>query len=125
VKVNYTLPGHQPEVDVGKDLVESFDAPFKSRLQAFERRQPVAWRELLGLNRTPPDPSQVPPLPDSGQMADAAALRQQWRELVSRHGGFSEWQSSPEPVRRMMTLLESYQKQADQLFSRGLSGGED
>jgi hypothetical protein len=30
-------------------------------------------------------------------------------------------QNSPEPVRRMLQLLQAYQKQSDDLFSRGVS----
>ncbi len=122
MKINYTLPGYRPETDLGKDLVESFDSPFKSRMQAFEQRQPVGWKELLGLNVMPPDPSQlVQPQSGSSGVVDAAVLRQQWRDLMSRHGGEHELQSSPEPVRRMLELLESYQRESDGLFSRGIS----
>jgi hypothetical protein len=122
LKINYTLPGYQPETDVSRDLVESFDSPFKNRMQAFEQQQPVGWKELLGLNLMPPDPSQVAqPQSQSSGFVDAAVLRQQWRDFMSRHGGAEELQNSPEPVRRMLELLESYQKDSDDVFSRGVS----
>lgn len=122
MKVNYTLPGYRPEVDVSRDLVESFDSPFKNRMEAFEQRQPVGWKELLGLNRLPPDPSQIAqPQSQWSGITDAAILRQQWREFLNRHGGPEELQNSPEPVRRMLELLQSYQKGSDRVFSRGVS----
>ena len=125
MKINYTLPGYRPETGVGNDVVELFDSPFKNRMEAFERRQPIAWRELLGLNRKASDPSQIAQ-PESafGESPDATSVRQQWRALLRRHGGFDEWRSSPAPVRRMLALLESYQKESDRLFSRGLSERE-
>ncbi len=122
MKVNYTLPGYRPEVDVSRDLVESFDSPFKNRMEAFEQQQAVGWKELLGLNQPPPDPSQVAqPHSQSSGVTDAALLRQQWRDCLSRHGGAVELQDSPEPVRRMLELLQSYQKECDDIFSRGVS----
>ncbi len=125
MKINYTLPGFQPENDVSKDLVGSFDSPFKNRMQAFERRQPVAWRDLLGLNQTPPDPSHIaPPETQPGSVSQSAALRQQWRELLGRHAGAAEMASAPPAAQRMLTLLQQYQKDSDGMFSRGLSEAE-
>ena len=125
MKINYTLPGYRPETDVGKDVVESLDSPFKNRMQAFEQRQPVSWKELLGLNLMPPDPSQVAqPQSAYSRVADPAALRQQWRDLLNRHGGAEELQNSSEPVRRMLELLQSYQKDSDTVFSHGVSEAE-
>lgn len=122
MKISYTLPGYQPETDVSKDLVESFNAPFKNRMEAFEQQQPVGWKELLGLNQGSPDPSQVAePHSQSSGVRDAAAYRQQWRDCLSRHGGADEMENSSEPVRRMLELLKGYQKQSDDLFSRGVS----
>lgn len=122
MKVNYTLPGYRAEVDVSRDLVESFDSPFKNRMEAFEQQQPVGWKELLGLNQLPPDPSQVAqPYSQSSGVTDPALLRQQWRDFLSRHGGAEELQNSPEPVRRMLELLQRYQKESDDVFSRGVS----
>lgn len=122
MKINYTLPGYRPETDVSKDLVESFDSPFKDRMQAFAQPQPVGWKELLGLNLMPLDPSQVAqPQSQSSGVADAALSRQQWRDFLSRHGGTEELQNAPEPVRRMLELLQSYQKESDEVFSRGVS----
>ena len=125
MKINYTLPGYQPETGVGNNLVELFDSPFKNRMHVFERRQPVDWRELLGINRTAPDPSQIAqPESASGESPDATSVGQQWRALLRRHGGLDELRNSPMPVRRMLALLESYEKESDILFSRGLSEGE-
>ena len=125
MRINYTLPGFRPETDVAKDLVDSFDSPFKNRMQAFEQRQPVGWKELLGLNATPPDPAQVAqPQSAYSRVSDPATLRQQWRAFLSRHGGPEELQSSSGPVRRMLELLQSYQREADALFSRGVSEAE-
>ncbi len=122
MRINYTLPGYRPETDVAKDFIESFDSPFKNRMQAFEQQQPVGWKELLGLDLMAPDPSQVAqPQPPSSGAADAAVLRQQWRDLLSRHGGAEEFQNSSEPVRRMLELLERYQRESDGVFSRGVS----
>jgi len=122
LRINYTLPGYRPETDVAKDLVESFDSPFKNRMQAFEQQQPVGWKELLGLDLMAPDSSQVAqPQPAPRGAADAAALRQQWRDLLSRHGEAEEFQNSPEPVRRMLELLERYQRESDRVFSLGVS----
>ena len=122
MKVNYTLPGYRPEIDVSKDMVESFDSPFKNRMEAFEQRQPVGWKELLGLNHLPPDPSQVAqPQSRSAGVVDASVLRQQWRDFMTRHGSTEELQNSSEPVRRMLDLLRNYQKESDDLFSRGVS----
>lgn len=122
MKINYTLPGYRPETDVARDMVESFDSPFKNRMQAFEQQQPVEWKDLLGLNQMPPDPSQlVQPQWESGGVTDTSALRQEWRDILSRHGGTEEMQNSSEPVRRMLQLLESYQREADGVFSRGVS----
>jgi hypothetical protein len=122
LKINYTLPGYRPETDVAKDLVESFDLPFRNRMQAFEQRQPVSWKELLGLDLMPPDASQVAqPQSEASGIADAAALRQQWRDFLIKHGGAEELQNSSEPVRRMLELLESYQRESDSMFSRGVS----
>jgi hypothetical protein len=125
LKINYTLPGYRPETDVARDLVESLDSPFKNRMQAFEQRPPVSWKELLGLNLMPPDPSQVAhPQSSYSRVVDAAALRQQWRDLLTRHGGAEELQDSSEPVRRMLELLQTYQKESDALFSCGVSEAE-
>ncbi|HEX4772170.1 MAG TPA: hypothetical protein VH351_15145 [Bryobacteraceae bacterium] len=122
MKVNYTLPGYRPEVDVSRDLVESFDSPFKNRMEAFEQQQPVGWKELLGLDQMPPDPSQIAqPDSQSSAVADPALLRQQWRDLLSRHGTAEELQNSPEPVRRMLELLQAQQQESDDVFSRSVS----
>jgi hypothetical protein len=122
LKINYTLPGYRPEVDVSRDLVESFDSPFKNRMEAFEQQQPVGWKELLGLNQMPPDASQAgQPQSQGGGVADPARLRQQWRDVLSRHRSAEELQNSPEPVRRMLQLLHTYQKDSDDVFSRGIS----
>jgi hypothetical protein len=122
LKVNYTLPGYRPEVDVSRDLVESFDSPFKNRMEAFEQQQPVGWKELLGLDQMPPDPSQIAqPDSQSSAVADPALLRQQWRDLLSRHGTAEELQNSPEPVRRMLELLQAQQQESDDVFSRSVS----
>lgn len=122
MKINYTLPGYRAETDVAKDLVESFDSPFKNRMQAFEQQQPVGWKELLGLNQMPPDPSQVAqPQGESSGVTDASTLRQQWRDFLSRHSGAEEMRNSSEPVRRMLELLESYQRESDSIFAHGVS----
>ena len=122
MKVNYTLFGYRPEVDVSRDLVESFDSPFKNRMEAFQQQQPVGWKELLGLNQAPPDTSRVAqPQSQSGGVTDAALLRQQWRNVLSRHGAAEELQNSPEPIRRMLELLQTYQKESDDVFSHGVS----
>ena len=122
MKINYTLPGYRAETDVAKDLVDSFDSPFQNRMQAFEQQQPVGWKELLGLNEMPPDASQVAqPDWESSEVSDASALRQQWRDFLGRHSGAEELENSSEPVRRMLELLEDYQRESDTLFSRGVS----
>lgn len=123
MKINYTLPGLVPETDVGKEIVESFDSPFKNRMEAFERKQPVAWRDLLGLNRQAPDPSQVAAPPPSNS-SEAAAIRQQWRDLLGRHASADSLQGAAPPVQRMMRLLATYQKESDRLFSMGLAETE-
>ena len=122
MKINYTLPGYGPETDAGSDLVESFDSPFRNRMQAFEQQQPVSWKELLGVNQMPPDSSQVAqPHSRSSGVADAVLLRQQWRDFLNRHAGPEEIQTSAEPVRRMLELLHTYQKESDEMFSRGVA----
>lgn len=122
MKVNYTLPGYRSEVDVSRDLVESLDSPFKNRMAAFGQQQPVGWRELLGLNQAPPDLAEVArPHSQSSEVTDAAILRQQWRDFLSRHGDPEELRNSPEPVRRMLELLQMHQKDSDDVFSRGMA----
>lgn len=126
MKIDYTLPGFEPETELAKGVAESFNSPFQNRIRSFERRQPVAWRDLLGLSETPPDPAQLPAPPRSqtNEVSDPAIQRQQWHDLLSQHSGFEEMLNSPAAVRRMMAVLNSHQKEADNLFSRGLSEGE-
>ena len=128
MKINYTLPGYQTEIGsaVGKEVAESFNSPFQDRMRAFAPSQPVSWSELLGLHQTPPDLAQMNPPPGSASRnsSDAAARDRQWRQMLSRHGGFEEVVNSPEPVRRMLSLLENYQKESDALASHTLPGGD-
>lgn len=91
-------------------------------MAAFGQQQPVGWRELLGLNQAPPDLAEVArPHSQSSEVTDAAILRQQWRDFLSRHGDPEELRNSPEPVRRMLELLQMHQKDSDDVFSRGMA----
>ena len=123
MKINYTLPGYQPEIDGTSEVTESFDSPFQNRMRAFERRQPVAWRDLLGLNQTPPDPGQVgaPPSESAGPATEPEMIRQQWRQLLSKHGGSEELQNTAAPVRRMLGVLQQHQTESEKLVSRSLA----
>jgi hypothetical protein len=123
VRINYTLPGYQPETDATNQVTDSFDSPFQNRMRAFERREPVAWRDLFGLNKTPADPGQVGPPPRSkaSETADLAIIRQQWRQLLGRHSGHADLQNAAPPVRRMLGLLQRQQEESDKLISRGLA----
>lgn len=122
MKINYTLPGYQPELEGTSEVTESFDSPFQNRMRVFERRQPVAWRDLLGLNQTPPDPGQVgaPPSNSAGPATEPEMIRQQWRQLLSRHSGSENSQSTAAPVRRMLGVLRQYQVESEKLVSRSL-----
>jgi hypothetical protein len=122
MKVHYTLPGYQPEIEPAEENAEFTGSFFGNHLPAFDDKHPVTWQEVLGLDRVPPDSSSLapPPRPPS-QIRDPSGERRLWRRMLDRVNDPATLAGFPQAVRQMLALLDEYQQREAALLAHGVS----
>jgi len=122
VKVQYTLPGYQPEIRSEAGASESVPARFRNAIPRLNGQSWTTLNSVLALDRTVPDPELLaPPQPSSSQPQDPALERQWWRDILTRHNQPGDTAQTPASVRQMLALLQDYQQTESMLFANGLS----
>ena len=81
----YTLPGFQPDLTPIEEESDFRTWPFEDGNPLSGPCNLVTWRQVLGLDHTPLDPSTCAPPPQASSLPirDATAERQQWRRILS------------------------------------------
>ncbi|HEX4163991.1 MAG TPA: hypothetical protein VHZ55_00835 [Bryobacteraceae bacterium] len=126
VNVQYTIPGHQSDLselaETG-DADELDDAPFN---QTYQQEMPSlgGWKQLLGLSRVSPDPTQIDPPPkpahfDGSVRSDAEDT---YRRLLESHIGRESTSQSPR-IKQMLDLLSAHQRAVDEIKARAVGSG--
>jgi hypothetical protein len=132
MKVNYTLPGVLPELELTAPAeVEELPAEsFSAHLQRLRAPERTDWRALLRLNITPAGGADIgPPLAPHGlDLRDGTSQRAWWRATLAKHtrllentsqeGAAGMGASSLVSVQRMLGLLLESQGLEDEVFAR-------
>ena len=122
MKVQYALPGYQPELISAAEASESLPARFRSALPSLNGQPLTTPNSVLALDRTIPDPELLaPPQPSSSQPQDPAVERQWWRDILTRHNQPADTAQMQPAVRQMLALLQDYQQTESMLLANGLS----
>lgn len=132
MRVNYTLPGLQPQVHnlsgaAAAKAASSARASFREHVRRLSAALPVFWKELLRLDKPPMQAGYVgpPPRPASLDIHHSAAERIRWRSMLDRRA--QEFTENPPPgqdgasIERMLALLMRLQELEDGVVSRHLS----
>ena len=121
----YTLPGFQPDLTPIEDESDLRPWPFEDGNPLSGPRNLVTWRQVLGLDHTPLDPSTCAPHPQASSLPirDATAERQQWRRVLSARNDPEVLETMPRAVAQMLALLADYQHQEVRLLASGLAEG--
>ena len=119
----YTLPGFQPDLTPIEDESDFRTWPIDDGNPLPGPSNLVTWREVLGLDHTPRDPSTCPPPPQTFSLPirDAMAERQQWRRILSARNDPKVLETIPRAVAQMLALLADYQQREVALLAYGLS----
>jgi hypothetical protein len=122
---HYTLPGFQPDLTPIEEESDLRTWPFEDGNPLSKLRNLITWRQVVGLDHTPLDPSTcAPPLqPPSLPIRDAMAERQQWRRILGALKSPDVLETMPRAVAQMLALLADYQQQEVTLLAYGLSEG--
>ena len=122
MKVQYTLPGYQPELKSAAEASEFPPARFRNTIPSLNGQPLTTLSSVLALDRTIPDPELLaPPQSSSSQPQDPAVERQLWRDILTRHNQPADIAQMQPAVRQMLALLQDYQQTESMLFTNGLS----
>jgi hypothetical protein len=126
MRVQYTLPGYQPELQPAPQTEEAAGPSFSAQMRMLQRHDTTTWIEALKLDRSPFEGTSIgpPPQPSSLEIRDPAAEHHRWRQLLERHNletARSNGEGS-ERIRNMMLLLTQAQHAADAVMSRSFEG---
>jgi len=120
MKVEYTLPGLQPEAVSEADAPIESDVSFRGKLRSLRAEVPVRWEQHLGLDARPVTASYIgpPPRPRTLELNDVETDRLRWRQMLVRH---SEGMNPPPASGRMLALLSEMQEMEDSILTRHLA----
>ena len=122
MKVQYTLPGYQPELKSAAEASEFLPARFQNTIPSLNGQPLTTLSSVLALDRTIPDPELLsPPQHSSSQPQDPAVERQLWRDMLTRHNQPADIAQMQPAARQMLALLQDYQQTESMLFTNGLS----
>jgi len=126
MRVQYTLPGYQPELQPTPQTEEAVGPSFSTQMRMLQRHDATTWIQALKLDRSPLDATSIgpPPQPTSLEVRDPAAQQHRWRQLLERHNletARSNGEGSKR-IRKMMLLLTQAQQAADTVMSRSFEG---
>ena len=125
VSVQYTIPGHQSEIDELAETGEADDLDYAPFSQTYEPEMPSlgGWKQLLGLSRVSPDPTQIDPPARSEYIEGSAKTEAEdaHRRLLESHGREGTTGASPR-IKRMLDLLSAYQRATDEIRARAVEG---
>jgi hypothetical protein len=121
VKVQYTLPGYQPELKSAAEASEFLPARFQNTIPSLNGQPLTTLSSVLALDRTIPDPELLaPPQQSSSPPQDPAVERQLWRDILTRHNQPTDIAQMQPAARQMLALLQDYQQTESMLFMKGL-----
>jgi hypothetical protein len=127
LNARFVVPGYQAEVMETAGSGEADDqhefAPY-SRVSYPSAPAPGNWKELLGLTKIAPDPTQLdPPVkPQSFTGYGRAASGTYYHRLLQISPGKSVEASGAAKVQQMIDLLDLYQQSANEIRARALRG---
>src|SRR5215469_16709621 len=112
MKIQYTLPGYEPELTPLAQTGEESGASFDHLMRASPRYDSTTWKQALSLDRIPAGPAYLAPPPGSPESRDVPTERLRWRQLLSRHlnGESRSYGPGQEKVRQMLVLLNQAQE---------------
>jgi hypothetical protein len=127
MRVQYTLPGYQPELKPLPPPEEGDTPSFQRQIRSPQWQGAADWKRVLNVDRVPSSPSSIgpPPRPLSLESREPATERMRWHQLLTRHTTFSPMQNgsqSSDKVSSMMFLLVQAQQAADAVTARSLEG---
>ena len=124
MKIQYTLPGYEPELTPLAQTGEESGPSFEHLMRASPRYDSTTWKQALGLDRVPTGPAHLGPPPGSPESRDVATERLRWRQLLSRqlNGESHSYGPGQQRVRQMLVLLNQAQEAADEVWAHTLSG---
>jgi hypothetical protein len=125
MRIQYTLPGYEPELAPLAQAGEESGPSFEHLMRASPRYDSTTWKQALGLDRIPAGPADLGPPPGSPESRDVATERLRWRHLLSRHlngEGRSYAPGAQQKVRQMLILLNQAQEAADEVWAHTLDG---
>jgi hypothetical protein len=128
LSTRYLIPGYDLEPTAATELDEAGgdygDAPY-SQMPPADLPSHGGWKELLGLNRVSPGPSQIDPPTRPGSFKGVMRANAQDASLAfpgpALSGGAGRAPSSPK-VGRMLGLLAAYRGAAMRIRARALDG---
>jgi len=124
MKIQYTLPGYEPEMaplsETGEENAPSFDR----LLRASPRYDTTSWKQALSLDRIPAGPTYIGPPPGSPEFRDVPAERLHWRQLLDQHFDRERRLTGQghKKVMQMLVLLYQAQQAADEVWTHTLDG---
>jgi hypothetical protein len=125
IRIQYTLPGYQPELkpEEGGLSEDSAGITFRNRVRTLPAQVTSNWKVALQLDRRSSGPTSFdpPPKPSPFETGNVAAERQRWQEIL--------WQRSPQPrqaingsdndrIDRMLASLRRAQDLSDAVLRR-------
>ena len=128
MRVQYTLPGYQPELKSLAKIEEAEARSFRTRMRWSHWDQPTNWKDSLGISHVPFDPASIgpPPRPASLNGRGLANERTGWRRLLAgqtfRLPNQVSDQHSEKFYSRMMLLLNRAQQASDAVTAQSLEG---
>jgi hypothetical protein len=123
MKIQYTLPGYQPEITPLSETEEEGAISFERLMRTSQPLDSNTWEHALSLDRVPPGPTQFgpPPRPRSLEFRDVPAERLRWRQLLTQSSTRREASgvsAESNRVARMMAVLHQSQQAADDVWLR-------
>ena len=124
MKIQYTLPGYEPEITPLPETGEENGLSFDRLMRASPLCDSTSWKQALSLDRTPGGPTHIGPPPGSREFRDVQAERLHWRQLLSQHldGERGLTGQGHEKVMQMLDLLDQAQQAADEVWAHTLDG---
>ena len=124
MKIQYTLPGYQPEMTPLSETGEESSPSFDHLMRAAPRYDTTTWKQALSLDRIPRGPTYIGPPPGSPEFRNVSAERVHWRQLLSQHlDGESRLNGQGhKKVMEMLVLLNQAQQAADEVWAHTLDG---
>jgi hypothetical protein len=126
INVQYIIPGHEAEVNGPEqmDQMEGLEYAPYDQMQPTELPAQGGWKEILGLHQKDVAPTDIdPPIaPPSLGGRTRIEVEKAQRHYLQGMQNESKGTSASLNVRRMISLLASYQHSADEIRARSLKG---